>query len=97
VCQFGAVGDGVTLDTGAINLAITAAQAAGGGTVVLPAGEYLSHSIRLCSRLTLELRAGATLIAADPPPPGEPGGYDAPEEAPPNLYQDSATRASTTA
>lgn len=88
VRQFGAVGDGVALDTAAINRAITAAHAAGGGTVVLPAGDYLSHSIRLCSRLTLELRAGATLIAADPPPPGGTGGYDAPEEAPPNLYQD---------
>ena len=88
VRHFGAVGDGVALDTGAINRAIIAAQAAGGGTVVLPAGDYLSHSIRLCSRLTLELRAGATLIAADPPPAGGTGGYDAPEEAPPNIYQD---------
>ena len=86
--HFGAVGDGVALDTGAINRAIIAAQAAGGGTVVLPAGDYLSHSIRLCSRLTLELRAGATLIAADPPPSGGTGGYDTPEEAPPNIYQD---------
>ncbi|HWA29424.1 MAG TPA: glycosyl hydrolase family 28-related protein [Lacunisphaera sp.] len=86
--RFGAVGDGRTLDTDALNRAIDAARVAGGGTVVLPAGDYLSHSIRLCSRLTLELRAGATLIAADPPPQGEPGGYDPPEDAPPNLYQD---------
>jgi len=85
---YGAVGDGRTLDTAAINRAILAARAAGGGTVVLPAGDYLSHSVRLCSHLTLRLGAGATLIAADPPPPGGPGGYDAPEEAPPNLHQD---------
>ena len=88
VRRFGAAGDGVTLDTAAINRAIAAAHAAGGGTVVLPAGDYLSYSIRLCSHLTVELQAGATLIAADPPPPGAPGGYDAPEDGPPNQYQD---------
>ena len=82
VRQFGAVGDGRTLDTAAINRAIDAVRAIGGGTVSFPAGDYLSHSIRLCSHLTLRLGAGARLIAA------EPGGYDAPEEGPPNLYQD---------
>jgi parallel beta-helix repeat protein len=86
--RFGATGDGRTLDTAAINAAINAAHAVGGGTVVLPAGDYLCHSIRLQSRITLELRAGATLIAADPPPPGQPGGYDAPEDGPPNHFQD---------
>lgn len=65
-----------------------AASAAGGGTVVFPAGEYLSHSIRLRSWVTLEFRAGATLIAADPPRAGESGGYDAPEPGEPNVYQD---------
>ena len=88
VRRFGAAGDGRTLDTAALNAAIHAARAAGGGTVVLPAGDYLCHSIRLQSWITLELRAGATLIAADPPPPGQPGGYDAPEDGPPNHYQD---------
>jgi polygalacturonase len=86
--RFGAVGDGRALDTAAINRAILAARDAGGGTVVLPAGDYLCHSIRLCSHLTLRLDPGATLIAADPPPPGGAGGYDAPEEAPPNHHQD---------
>ena len=75
-------------DTDAINQAILAAHATGGGTVVLPAGDYLSHSIRLCSRLTLRLDAGARLIAADPLPAGVAGGYDAPEDGPPNLHQD---------
>ncbi|RXK53664.1 glycoside hydrolase family 28 protein [Oleiharenicola lentus] len=88
VRRYGAVGDGRTLDTAALNRAIAAASAAGGGTVFLPAGDYLSHSVRLQSRITLELRAGATLIAADPPPPGQPGGYDAPEDGPPNQFQD---------
>jgi polygalacturonase len=90
VRRYGARGDGRALDTAAINRAIAAANAAGGGTVVIPAGDYLSHSIRLQSWITLELRAGATLIAADPPPPGAPDapGYDAPEDGPPNHYQD---------
>ena len=88
VRRYGATGDGRTLDTPAINRAIAAAHAAGGGTVVCPAGDYLSHSIRLRSRVVLQLEAGAAVIAADPPPAGEPGGYDAPEEAPLNGYQD---------
>ncbi len=45
--DFGATGDGKTLDTDAINKAIAAAAAAGGGTVEFPAGTYLSFSIRL--------------------------------------------------
>ncbi len=88
VRRFGATGDGHTLDTQAINHAIAEAYAVGGGKIIFPAGDYLSHSIRLKSWITLEFRAGATLIAADPPPVGEPGGYDAPEDAPPNLHQD---------
>jgi polygalacturonase len=88
VRRFGAVGDGQTLDTDAINRAIGAADAAGGGTVWFPAGDFLSHSIRLCSHLTLWFAPGSRLIAADPPPAGQPGGYDAPEDGPPNIYQD---------
>jgi polygalacturonase len=88
VRDHGAVGDGRTLDTAAINCAIEAAASHGGGTVVFPAGVYLSHSVRLRSRIALRLDAGAVLLAADPPPPGEPGGYDAPEPAALNLHQD---------
>ncbi|ACB74458.1 rhamnogalacturonidase [Opitutus terrae] len=77
VRDFGAQGDGVTLDSPAINAAIAAAAAAGGGTVRLPAGTYLSYSIRLRSQLTLHLDAGATLLAATPS--AGAGGYDAPE------------------
>jgi len=88
VRDYGASGDGRTLDTPAINAAIEAADQAGGGTVVLPAGDYLCYSIRLRSRITLHLSAGATLIAAEPPPAGQPGGYDAPEANAWNEYQD---------
>src|SRR6266540_3394349 len=88
VRAYGASGDGVTLDTEAVNRAIAAAVADGGGTVEFPAGNYLCYSIRLQSRVELRLGAGATLIAADPPKPGEPGGYDLPEVNDWSEYQD---------
>lgn len=77
VRDYGAKGDGVALDSPAINAAIEAATKAGGGTVRLPAGVYLSFTIRLASNLTLHLDAGATLLAATPSP--ALGGYDEPE------------------
>lgn len=88
VRAFGAVGDGKVLDTDAINRAIAAAGAAGGGVVFFPAGEYLSYSIRLQSNITLQLVSGATIIAADPPLEGQSGGYDAPESSGSIHYQD---------
>ncbi len=88
VRSFGARGDGVALAHPGINAAIATAADAGGGTVVVPAGDYLCYSIRLRSRVTLQLEAGATLIAADPPAVGQTGGYDAPEDGPVNLFQD---------
>ena len=86
VKAFGATGDGKTLDTPAINKAIAAAAAQGGGTVRLPAGAYLCFSIRLKSNVTLYLDQGATIIAADP---GQvKGGYDLPEPNSWDKYQD---------
>jgi polygalacturonase len=85
VKSFGAKGDGRTLDTASINKAIEAANAAGGGTVVFPAGEYLSYSIHLKSHVTLQLDAGATLVAAEPSPDLSQG-YDAPEPNPATEY-----------
>jgi polygalacturonase len=78
VRDFGAKGDGVALDSPAINAAIEAAAGAGGGTVTLPAGTYLSFSIRLKSNITLRLEAGATLLAATPAEGF--GGYDPAEQ-----------------
>ena len=77
VQSFGAVGDGLQLDTEAINLAISAASKAGGGTVWFPAGTYLSFSIHLQSNISLYIDQGAILLAADPSE--QAGGYDAPE------------------
>lgn len=83
VRDHGATGDGKTLDTDAINRAIEAAAAAGGGTVHFPAGNYLSFSIRLKSNIALHLDYGAVLIAATPAPGF--GSYDPPE---PNEWGD---------
>ena len=58
VRAFGATGDGKTVDSPAINKAIEAAAAAGGGTVVFPAGSYISFSIRLKSKVNLYLSQG---------------------------------------
>jgi len=87
VKAFGATGDGKTLDTAAINKAIDAAAAAGGATVLFPAGNYLSYSIHLKSNVTLHLESGATIIAADAPAAGAPG-YDLAEPNQWNMYQD---------
>jgi polygalacturonase len=88
VRDYGAKGDARTLDTAAIDAAIVAAAQAGGGTVELPAGDYLCYTIHLRSNITLNLGAGATIIAADPPAPGETGGYDPAEPNAWNQYQD---------
>jgi polygalacturonase len=64
VREFGATGDGKTVDTAAINAAIDSAASAGGGTVRFPAGVYLSVSIHLRSNITLDLGPGATILAA---------------------------------
>lgn len=61
VLDFGAKGDGRAADTAAINNAIIACAAAGGGQVLLPPGTYLSGTVHLRSGVTLFLAAGATL------------------------------------
>jgi hypothetical protein len=61
---FGAVGDGRTKDTEAVQAAIDAAHRAGGGVAYLPPGTYLSGGIELRSRVTLHLEAGATLLGS---------------------------------
>ncbi|HUV67727.1 MAG TPA: glycosyl hydrolase family 28-related protein [Sedimentisphaerales bacterium] len=60
--EYGAAGDGETLDTPAIHKAIEACSAAGGGQVLLPPGKYLSGTVHLKSHVTLFLEAGATLV-----------------------------------
>ncbi|HHX60924.1 MAG TPA: hypothetical protein GX707_09460 [Epulopiscium sp.] len=60
--DFGAISDGVTLNTQAIKKAINAAYDAGGGTVLIPAGKFLTGAIELKSNINLHVDAGAFLI-----------------------------------
>ncbi len=62
--DFGAKGDGATKDTAAIQKAIDACAAQGGGTVHLTAGTYLSAPIVLKSNIDLHLDQGATLFGS---------------------------------
>jgi len=87
VRTFGATGDGKSLDTPAINKAIDAAAANGGGTVIFPAGSYLCYSLHLKSNVDFYLGPGATIIAADAPASGRQG-YDPPEPNQWDHYQD---------
>lgn len=67
VRQYGAKGDGRTVDTEAIQKAIDDCGSAGGGIVRLSAGVYLSKPISLRSKTTLQLDEGAKLKATDEP------------------------------
>ncbi len=60
----GAVGDGVAIDTPALQRAIDRVAADGGGTVSLPPGRYVSGSLLLRSGVTLRVERGATLLGS---------------------------------
>lgn len=77
VQDFGAHGDGLGNNAAAINAAIEACHAAGGGTVFVPAGVFATGSIRLQSNVTLALDSGAVLRALDGAMgPWEPNPHD---------------------
>jgi polygalacturonase len=59
---FGAVADGATKNTGAFSEAIAAARAKGGGTVLVPAGRWVTGPIHLASNINLHLAEGAELL-----------------------------------
>ena len=67
VRQYGARGDGRAKDTAAIQKAIDACGAAGGGTVLVPPGRYLTGALSLRSYVTLEISGGATLLGSTEP------------------------------
>lgn len=76
VTTCGAVGDGKTLCTQAIQKAVDACREAGGGTVYVPAGKFLSGAIFLKSNVTLHISEGSTLLAStnfEDFPPIKPG------------------------
>ncbi|RPH94191.1 MAG: hypothetical protein EHM72_15770 [Calditrichaeota bacterium] len=61
ITTFGAQADPQVINTGAIQQAIDAAAAAGGGRVLIPTGEFLSGALRMKSNVELHLESGAVL------------------------------------
>jgi polygalacturonase len=64
ILDYGAVGDGTTLNTQAIQTAIDQANSTGGGRVILPKGRFLSGTIYLKSNVELHLTKGALLLGS---------------------------------
>jgi len=64
VTRHGAIGDGTTLNTAAIQAAIDACTAAGGGTVNVPPGTFLTGTLFLKDNVRLHLDHAATLLGS---------------------------------
>lgn len=62
ILSFGAVADGYTLNTKAINAAIEACAAKGGGTVLVPRGSFVTGPVIMKSNINLHLQRGALII-----------------------------------
>ena len=64
IVEFGAVPDGITLNTKAIQQAIDESSENGGGRVHIPPGKFLTGCIELKSNVELHLEAGAVLLGS---------------------------------
>src|SRR5689334_16041104 len=73
--DYGAVPDGKTYNTKAFANAFDACAKAGGGTVIVPAGTYLTGPIRLTSKMNLHLDEGATILFSNKPDDFPIGGF----------------------
>src|SRR5713226_8272090 len=62
--DFGAKGDGVTLDTAAVQAAIDACNRDQGGTVLVPAGVFVIGTIEMKSNVTLHIAAAGKLLGS---------------------------------
>ena len=65
VTAYGAVGDGKTINTAAIQKTIDAASVAGGGIVLIPEGQFLTGPFTLASRINLHLASGGSILISD--------------------------------
>lgn len=64
ITNYGAIGDGKTVNTIAIQKAINDCREHGGGTIEIPAGNFVTGTLRLYSNMDLRLDAGASLIGS---------------------------------
>lgn len=67
VLDFDAVPDGKTLTTAALQNAIDHCSNSGGGTVTVPPGTYLTHTVYLKNGVNLHLRKGAVILGDTDP------------------------------
>jgi polygalacturonase len=79
IADHGAVRDGRTINTAAIQAAVDECAGRGGGTVVVPAGVWATGSIQLRSRVNLRLDPGAVLLASSALSDYPPNGFRHPE------------------
>lgn len=82
--SFGAIGDGVAMETKAIQDAIDACHAAGGGIVRVPAGDFQTGTIELKSNVALSLDHGANLLGSINKADYRTAGLDDPREGGPH-------------
>ncbi|HYW47582.1 MAG TPA: glycosyl hydrolase family 28 protein [Bryobacteraceae bacterium] len=78
VRNYGAKGDGQTLDTAAVQSAIDACARNRGGTVLVPAGDFVVGTVELKSNVTLHVAAAGRLLGS-----ATPGHYSAGKGVPP--------------
>jgi len=91
--SFGAIGDGVAMETKAIQDSIDACHDAGGGIVRVPAGDFQIGTIELKSNVTLSLDHGANLLGSTNTDDYRTEGIDNPREGGPHclIYANGAT------
>ena len=64
IVKFGAVGNGIYLNTKAINQTIIECNKNGGGTILIPKGKFLTGTIKLLSNVSIKLESGAEIIGS---------------------------------
>ena len=91
--DFGAIGDGVAIETDAVQKAIDACNSAGRGVVRVPAGDFVIGTISLKSNVTLSLDYGASLLGSTNLKDYPTDGLDDPREGGPHclIYAKDAT------